>query len=226
LLEPIFIFDVLIRSKTLEAANIVSFELEMADKSELPAFSAGAHIDVHIGPKVVRQYSLLPHPDKGHIYKIAVLKDPQSRGGSLALHESTKVGDKLTISSPRNLFPLSLDSKKILLFAGGIGITPLLSMAYELDQVGIDFELHYHCKQQSNSAFYQELSDSVFANKVFFHCGCSAIEKKQVIQHALRTPNNTSELYTCGPIGFMDYIFDIALALGWQERSVQRRDTK
>lgn len=215
-------FDVLIRSKTLEAANIVSFELEMADKSVLPAFSAGAHIDVHIGPKVVRQYSLLPHPDKEHIYKIAVLKDPQSRGGSLALHESTKVGDKLTISSPRNLFPLSLDNKKILLFAGGIGITPLLSMAYELDQVGVDFELHYHCKQQSNTAFYQELNDSAFADKVFFHCGCSAIEKEQVIQQALGAPNNTSELYTCGPTGFMDYIFDIARALGWHEQHLHK----
>ncbi|MDP5029212.1 PDR/VanB family oxidoreductase [Paraglaciecola sp.] len=211
-----------IRSKTPETANIVSFELERSDQGVLPPYSAGAHIDVQIAPKIVRQYSLLPHPDKEHIYKIAVLKEAQSRGGSQFLHESTQVGDTLTISAPRNLFPLNLDSQKVLLFAGGIGITPLLSMAYELDRAGIDFELHYHVKQQSHIAFYQALKDSTFASKVFFHCGLSPTEKEQVIQQALSTAANKRALYTCGPNGFMDYIFATARALGWLEQHMHK----
>lgn len=215
-------FDVQIRSKTLETADIVSFDLALADHGELPPFSAGAHIDVHLGPKLVRQYSLLPHPDKNHVYKIAVLKDAHSRGGSQYLHESTQVGDTLTISAPRNLFPLSLDSQKVLLFAGGIGITPLLSMAHELDHAGIEFELHYHTKQQSHTAFYQALQECTFASKVFFHCGLSSLEKKQVVEQALSTPHSSSTLYTCGPNGFMDYIFSAARALGWQEQHLHK----
>lgn len=215
-------FEVLVRRKTVETKDIVSFELVAIDEDLLPAFEAGAHVDVHLGAKMVRQYSLINHPAERNVYKIAVLNDPNSRGGSRAMHESVKVGDKLTISSPRNLFPLVPTSHKIWLFGGGIGITPLLSMAKTLAQQHRDFELHYHTQTQSKTAFYQELQDCAFADKVFFHFDDKPADNINVVANVLSAPSNQSHVYTCGPGGFMQYIFNTAIANGWQEHNLHK----
>ncbi|SNT38320.1 Oxidoreductase FAD-binding domain-containing protein, partial [Noviherbaspirillum humi] len=111
--------------KTKEAEDIYSFELASADGKPLPPFSAGSHIDVQVRPDLVRQYSLCNDPTESHRYLIAVLRDPNSRGGSVAVHDSINEGDTITISEPRNHFPLN-QAKHYLLFAGGIGVTPIL----------------------------------------------------------------------------------------------------
>ncbi|MCP6134101.1 ferredoxin reductase, partial [Klebsiella pneumoniae] len=90
-----------------------------------PAFSAGAHIDVHLPDGLVRQYSLCNHPEERHRYLIGVLDDPASRGGSRSMHDGVREGTRLRISEPRNLFPLAQGARRSLLFAGGIGITPI-----------------------------------------------------------------------------------------------------
>lgn len=128
--------QVRVTQKILEAEGICSFELCAADGGELPRFEAGSHIDVHIGSGVTRQYSLCNHPEELHRYLIGVLDDPASRGGSRAMHEQVVQGQLLTISEPRNLFALDHNGARHLLFAGGIGITPILAMAYELSQRG------------------------------------------------------------------------------------------
>ena len=115
--------------KTDEAEGICSFELCAAHGSPLPAFEAGAHIDIHLADGLTRQYSLCNDPKERHRYLISVLKDPNSRGGSRAMHEQIKSGQTITISAPRNLFPLDRSAKRHLLFGGGIGITPMLAMA-------------------------------------------------------------------------------------------------
>src|SRR6187402_1803285 len=143
--------------KTSEAEGIASYELARADGSPLPAFSAGSHIDVQLPGGLTRQYSLCNDAVEQHRYRIAVLRDPASRGGSLAMHDTVKEGDTLLISEPRNHFPL-VHAQKTLLFAGGIGVTPLLSMAQRLGQVGADFTLHYCTRSPERTAFRDEIT--------------------------------------------------------------------
>src|SRR6478735_6439511 len=106
--------------KRLEADGIASFELARVDGAALPAFSAGSHIDVQVPGGLTRQYSLCNDSTEQHRYRIAVLRDPASRGGSVAMHDALMEGDVLQISEPRNHFPL-VHAQKTVLFAGGIG---------------------------------------------------------------------------------------------------------
>jgi len=171
---------------------------------------------------LVRHYSLINHPQSQDFYKIAVLKDADSRGGSIKMHNDLEVGNKLTISEPRNLFPLNINSKKVLLFAGGIGITPIMSMAIELDSLGIDFELHYRTRSQSETAFYQQLSTCSFASKVFFSFSDEEENNVTTINKALNNFTENTHLYTCGPVGYMDYIFESARAHSWKEENLHK----
>ena len=98
--------EVVVKSRHNEALDICSYELICAQGGELPGFSAGSHIDVHLPGGLIRQYSLCNHPQERHRYQIGVLKDAASRGGSQSLHEQINNGDRLLISEPRNLFPL------------------------------------------------------------------------------------------------------------------------
>jgi vanillate O-demethylase ferredoxin subunit len=116
--------EVQVAARHDEALDICSYELTPVDGQALPAFTAGAHIDVHLPDGLIRQYSLCNHPEERHRYLIGVLKDPASRGGSRSLHEQIRPGMRLLISEPRNLFTLAAEARRSLLFAGGIGITP------------------------------------------------------------------------------------------------------
>ncbi|SDU96977.1 PDR/VanB family oxidoreductase [Pseudomonas mucidolens] len=213
--------DVVVVSRNTEAEDICSYELASLDGKPLPAFSAGAHIDVHMPDGLVRQYSLCNHPQEQHRYLIGVLKDPASRGGSQCLHEQIHTGAHLRISEPRNLFPLVHGARRSLLFAGGIGITPILCMAERLAQAGADFELHYCARSSTRAAFVQRLKDSPFADRVFLHFDetpHTALDAAKV----LATPADNVHLYVCGPGGFMQHVLDSARAQGWQEDHLHR----
>ena len=105
--------------------DICTFELVRTDGRQLPAFSAGSHVDVHLPKGITRQYSLCNDSMENHRYLFAVLKDLGTRGGSKAMHEAVKEGDDLQISAPKNHFPLAHEAKRCLLLAGGIGVTPI-----------------------------------------------------------------------------------------------------
>ncbi|KZN15320.1 PDR/VanB family oxidoreductase [Marinomonas sp. TW1] len=214
--------NVIIRNKILETPNIASFELVREDGEKMPAFETGSHVDVHIAEGLIRQYSLINHPNSDEFYKIAVLNDDQSRGGSVALHNHVQIGDKIRISEPRNLFPLNVKSEKVMLFAGGIGITPIMSMAIELNNLGVDFELHYHTRSKADTAFYEQLSHCSFASKVFFYCDNTKEESHDAVNKALSSFTDNTHLYTCGPVGYMDYIFDSARANSWKEENLHK----
>ena len=213
--------ELTILKKNAETREISSFELGLKDGSDLPTFEAGAHIDVQVNNLITRQYSLHNDPADRTKYKIAVLKDPNSRGGSIAVHETFNAGDTIRVSEPRNLFPLNTECKRALLFAGGIGITPLLSMAYVLDRQGRDFELHYHCHSKGDAAFLEELANSSFASRVFFHFDGRS-NGDAAVKEALSQSGDDIHLYTCGPNGFMDYIFDTARSLSWQDQNLHK----
>ncbi len=163
--------------KKEEAQDICSYELVRTDGGQLPAFSAGSHIDVHLPGGLIRQYSLCNDAAERHRYRIAVLRDPASRGGSVAMHDQINAGDVLQISEPRNHFPL-VHAPKTLLLAGGIGATPLLCMAQRLHKTGAAFEMHYCTRSQDRTAFRDEIATSPFAPNVHFHYDDGAAEQK------------------------------------------------
>ncbi len=203
--------------KAAEAQDICSLELHALAGAALPAFSAGSHIDVHLPNGKVRQYSLCNDPANAAHYRIAVLREPQSRGGSQAVHELLKEGDEITISAPRNHFELAKTAGRHKLFAGGIGITPILSMAQHLQQAGEDFELHYAARTAGRMAFVEQIQSSPFANRVHLHVDDGAAAQKLDLAAELAAPDDQTHLYVCGPQGFMNAVLDTARAQGWAE---------
>ncbi|MCK8663963.1 PDR/VanB family oxidoreductase [Pseudomonas azerbaijanoccidens] len=208
--------------KADEADGICSFELCPVDGSTLPAFEAGAHIDIHIADGLTRQYSLCNDPRERHRYLISVLKDPSSRGGSRAMHEQVQSGQTLTISAPRNLFPLDRSAQRHLLFGGGIGITPMLAMAWELSHQGADFELHYCFRSSQRAAFVEMLAQTRFADRITLHDDSGPQTQKLDAPALLAAPHADTHLYVCGPTGFMNYILDAAQNAGWSQDRVHK----
>jgi vanillate O-demethylase ferredoxin subunit len=204
-----------VQSRTVEAQDIVCFELVSADGKPLPAFSAGSHIDVPAAPGITRQYSLCNAPGESNRYQIAVLREPASRGGSAGMHERLKVGDVIEISAPRNHFPLAHEATKSLLLAGGIGVTPILCMAERLSAMGAAFEMHYCTRSKERMAFVDRIQRSRFADQVRFHVDDGPPAQKLDIPALLATPEAGTHLYVCGPKGFMDAVLGTARDRGW-----------
>lgn len=194
---------------TEEAIGIRSLRLVSDDGSPLGPYEAGAHVDV-IGPRgVLRQYSLCSPPDDPASLLIAVKREPESRGGSAALHE-VRVGDTLEIGMPRNLLAVAVDADRHLLVAGGIGITPLLSMAYALHRTGADYTLHYFARSRSQAAFAELLErEPGFRDRVHLHLGLSPDEQAVVLDRAGGGLTTRSHVYTCGPGPLMAQVDEV-----------------
>lgn len=205
--------------RTQEAEGIASFELVRPDGAALPAFGAGSHIDVQVPGGLTRQYSLCNDAAEQHRYRIAVLRDPASRGGSVAMHDAVKEGDTLQISEPRNHFPL-VHASRTLLFAGGIGVTPLLCMAQRLAAIGADFTLHYSTRSPERTAFRQEIAASAFADRVRFHHDDGEAAQKLDLPAVIAKPEPGTHLYVCGPTGYIDHVVKTARDLGWPPEQV------
>lgn len=151
--------DLLVHRMTWEADGVLSVELTHPDGSPLPAWRPGAHIDVHTGGHV-RQYSLCSDPaDTGH-WRIGVLREPASRGGSAHVHSGLRPGQTLHVQGPRNHFELDTAPgvTGYLFIAGGIGITPLLAMAREAARTGTPWRLVHGGRTRASMAFAAELS--------------------------------------------------------------------
>ena len=208
--------------KRVEAEGIVSLALEAADGPALPAFEAGAHVDVEIRPGLVRQYSLCNAPRSGSRYVIAVLREPASRGGSAALHDDFHEGDRLRIGAPRNLFALAAGASPALLVAGGIGVTPLLAMAEELLARGADFELHYCARSWARAAFRERLAEPDMAGRTVFHVDGDDATRAFDPAAAVRKLSADSHVYVCGPAGFIEWIVGRMLQAGWPAERLHR----
>ncbi|RJF95118.1 PDR/VanB family oxidoreductase [Noviherbaspirillum saxi] len=211
--------EVKVVQKIREAEDIFCFELASTDGKSLPPFSAGAHIDVHVNDSVTRQYSLCNDASLTHHYLIGVLRDPGSRGGSSALHDKVAEGDTLKISEPKNHFPL-VTARKTLLFAGGIGVTPILCMAERLALISADFEMHYCTRSIERTAFLKRIKSSSFSDRVHFHFDTGDDTQKLQLQALLRTPEPDTHIYVCGPGGFIEYVVGTAKAMHWAEENV------
>lgn len=207
--------SVRVASRRHEAHGICSFELVDAAGGVLPAFRAGAHIDVHLPNGMVRPYSLFNSPSERGRYMICVLKEPGSRGGSRAMHELVAEGELLRIGAPRNLFELVPQAPHSLLVAGGIGITPILSMAEQLAAAGASFALHYAVRSRERAALMQRIEGSSFAPRVRLHCDDGQASQRLDIERLLHGAPEGTHLYFCGPAGFMNAVRDAAGRLGW-----------
>ncbi|NWE30300.1 PDR/VanB family oxidoreductase [Pseudomonas gingeri] len=215
-------FEVIVVEKRQEAEGICCFELRREDGQSLPGFTAGAHIDVQVSTTITRQYSLCNSPLERDRYLIAVLHEPLSRGGSRGMHEAVGVGDRLWISTPKNHFPLTAGAGKSVLLGGGIGITPVLAMAFQLAHEGAEFELHYCVREPRRAAFLQQMAASGFADSVHLHFDSGEQDQRLDVNHVLAAPDADTHLYVCGPKGFMDHVINAAHRLGWPTGQIHR----
>jgi vanillate O-demethylase ferredoxin subunit len=208
--------DAVVVSRAAATPTIAVFDLAAADGADLPVYTAGAHIDVLLDhDRLVRQYSLCGPPGSGY-YRLAVLNDPNSRGGSRAMH-ALKAGDRVRISAPRNRFQLVVAGRHVL-FAGGIGITPLVAMATTLAAEGSEYALYYCARSRTDAAFVPDLADNP---RVTFHFDDSEPDLLDV-GSVLGTPSPDTAVYVCGPGGFMDYVLARAEALGWPPSALHK----
>jgi ferredoxin-NADP reductase len=146
-----------VRDVTTEAAGVVSLLLVDQQGRDLPRWEPGAHIDLRIPDGSVRQYSLCGDPSDAASWRIAVLREENSRGGSAYLHEQVGTGSLIDVGEPRNNFPLR-PGARVRLVAGGIGVTPLLPMVGELAAHGRDWRLYYGGRRRDRMAFLDELA--------------------------------------------------------------------
>lgn len=213
------LLNVVVRKREIQGADVVVLDLALADGAALPAFEAGAHVDIHVAPGLVRQYSLCSDPADASVYRLGVLKDPDSRGGSVGVHEALVEGREVQISTPRNLFPLAADARRSILLGGGIGITPMIAMAYALKAAGKSFELHYCSRSESKAAFLAEL-EREFGERLVLHFD-DAGEAARIDPRGLcGAAQAGTHLYVCGPGGFMDWVIDQARAAGLPDRQI------
>jgi vanillate O-demethylase ferredoxin subunit len=202
---------VVVRRKWAVAQDIVGLELVADAEAELPPFTAGAYIDVHIprlkyAQSVVRQYSLCNGPTDKDAYVLGIKEDSRSRGGSATIHRDVLEGDKLFIGQPLNNFPLFDSSQKALLFAAGIGITPLLAMAQELAFSQRPFDLHYFARSTEFAAFRDRLSKMEHSGHVHYHYGLTPEATERAVGYAVEAVPSNTHAYCCGPTAFMDVV--------------------
>ena len=192
-----------VRSVTYEGENINAYEVVDLEGKPLPQFEPGSHIDLYFRDQRVRQYSLCNDPEERHHYVFAVQLEVHGRGGSKAIFERVHAGRVLTISKPRNNFPLRAEARRHLLLAGGIGITPMMSMIHHQRRMGADFTLHYCTRSPERTAFVDQLRPLVADGRASIHWDGGDPSRGLDIAATLREYAEGTHLYYCGPRGFM-----------------------
>ncbi|MNH92379.1 Phthalate dioxygenase reductase [compost metagenome] len=215
------LYDVVVKNCHVEGGNIAVMEFESATSATLPKVEAGAHIDVHLPNGMVRQYSLCQNPNDEGKFRLGILRDPESRGGSVSAFDEIKDGMQIQVSEPKNLFPL-LKAKHSVLIGGGIGITPLITMAYQLAHEGTSFELHYCGASPENCAFVDEIKNGELAKYTTFHFKSEGASHRAFFESAIKDIDIESHIYTCGPVGFMDWVINLATTHDFPEQQIHK----
>ena len=182
--------------------RIRRIELAAANGGELPAFTAGAHIDIELGMGEARSYSLLNDPSDRHRYVLGVLREAAGNGGSAWMHDVLKVGDVLQCSEPTNDFPLYEAGEANILVAGGIGITPIMCMARRLKGLGRNYVLHYCARSEAEAAFLGELQ-AEHGPLLRVHLDGGDPAKGLDVESLMKERPAGGHLYVCGPAGLI-----------------------
>ncbi|MBS3997621.1 MAG: oxidoreductase [Hydrogenophaga sp.] len=200
---PVSLLRLRVQAIRWQAEGIHAFDLVDPEGAELPAVTAGAHVDVHLPGGLVRSYSLAGDPSDRSRWTLGVLREVKGRGGSKTLHDSVRVGELLTVGAPRNAFALAPGAAHTVLLAGGIGITPLKAMAHALTAQGASFELHHCARSPRHAAFADALKAIVPPDRLHVHFDNGVPGQGLDITGLLRQPADGAHLYYCGPAGFM-----------------------
>lgn len=189
------------------AEGIRSFELVQPDGSELPPFTPGSHVSVQAPNGALRKYSLCNDPAERHRYVITVKRDDAGQGGSVSMHEDAREGGTLPTSLPDNAFPLVANAKAYLFIAGGIGITPILSMIRSFGELPpAPWKLFYLSRSPQTTAFLDELAG--LGKQVKIHHDHGDASRSFDLWPALEKPN-TAHIYCCGPRPLMESVRDM-----------------
>lgn len=192
-------FDVLVHALDRLSDMVVSITLRHPLGEQLPSWEPGAHIDVLLPNGIIRQYSLCSDPEETPEWRIAVLREPQGRGGSAYVHNELKPGTKLQVREGRNNFPLR-PAERYLFIAGGIGITPILPMVRSAAGEGVPWELLYLGRSSTSMAFRQEVA--ALGEKATIHVSeeLGAFPLDYLVNHV----EAGTEVYACGPQKLLD----------------------
>ncbi len=199
-----------VRRVWAETPRILGIELQHPLEEALPAFEAGAHLSFYLPNGMIRQYSLAGDPKERDHYRLGVQRDPNSRGGSIWMHENVVPGATLETSLPMNNFPLGLGAERYILIAGGVGITPLMSMLETLNAEGKAYHLYYCTREPEDAAFRDRLGALGASGNVEFVCDGGDPSKGLQIKDLLSEYRDGTELYCCGPSGLMSAVNDAA----------------
>ena len=186
--------EVRVQAKEPVADGVVALVLQPVDGAPVPAWAPGAHVDLVLEGAPTRQYSLCGDPADRTAYRLGVLRDPAGRGGSLHVHDRLAVGDVVRVRGPRNHFPL-VPSPRYLFIAGGIGITPVLTMVRAAEAAGADWELAYGGRQRASMAFLDELAAYGDRVRVLPQDETGLLD----LEALLGTPREQTRVYCCGP---------------------------
>jgi tetrachlorobenzoquinone reductase len=205
--------QVRIKRISFEAESINSYELVAPGGGDLAPFSAGSHVDLHLPNGMIRSYSLVNDQRERYRYVVAVNKDAASRGGSTFIHETLRAGDIINNSQPRNNFALQEDAAHSVLIAGGIGITPLLSMIRRLQALERSWELFYTAQTRAVAAFLDELGALRSGAPASVHLNFDQEPSGRMLDLAaiIEAAPAEAHLYCCGPVPMLE-AFEAATA--------------
>jgi vanillate O-demethylase ferredoxin subunit len=210
------LIDVVVANAWDETRAVRALELRAIDGRELPSFEAGAHVDVYLPQGIIRQYSIWSDPSDRARYCIAVLKTPDSRGGSVAVH-ALQAGVRVQIAPPRNTFALVEDAPASVLIAGGIGVTPMLAMASRLAKSRRPFTMHYCARRRDDAAFVPQLQALAAPGALSLHFSDEPYPGRFHARAVLAAAPAGAHIYVCGPARLIESVLAAGRELGWSE---------
>lgn len=203
---------------TWEAESVLSLRLSRIESdASLPPWEPGAHIDVYVADGSTRQYSLCGDPGDLSSYQIAVLREPEGRGGSAFIHDTLRVGDRLLVTRPKQGFALEGATFHALV-AGGIGITPIMTFAEHLHRQGRPFRLVYGGRTLDSMAFTQRLAALGDPVEVL----AEDTDGRPDLDDVLKQLPDGGLVYVCGPLSLLRAVEAAAAAVHGPDQDVVR----
>lgn len=191
-----------VRSVKPLADQVTQYEFESMVGLDLPEWTPGAHIEVKLPSGLVRHYSLCGTPDDPKVYRIAVLREEDGRGGSKELHDTVTTGTAIEVRSPKNNFELQ-PAPRYLFLAGGIGITPIAAMIQQANREGRPWHLVYGGRSRSSMAYLDELQKR-YGDRVDIYA--DDVEGRPEFRDILSQQPDGTLVYACGPTPMLDLL--------------------
>ena len=194
--------------------RVRAYELRDVNGGQVPKIESGAHIQLPVqlenGEVIHRHYSICSNPNRRDMYEVAILKEDNGKGGSVALHDNLEIGQVLNCSQPENHFELHTDHRPAVLMAAGIGITPIKSMAQSLKGRGTPMQLHYAGRSHNEMAFQDRMTRE-FGDSLTLYS--SEQKQRMDIASIIKDAASDTVFYVCGPLGLINQVLDVSQGL-------------